>query len=115
MARLSDEDLQIILGPDFAHKLKADREHAKAVTPEEKAAAARSEASKLADLRFTLAAVVFGGFALMAGSYFNKTGIDLQAQSGAAGVVFAVVGLFIINAKRRKLLTAAAAAEPAGA
>ena len=104
MARLSDDDLRTILGPDFARKLKADLEHREPTSPEERAAHAKREANKLADFRFTLWAVIVGGSALMAGSYFNKTGIDLPAVSGALAVAAAVAGLFFVTAKRKRIL-----------
>jgi hypothetical protein len=104
MARLSDEDYRIILGEDFARKIQADMEHGEAQTPQERAAAAKRQANKLGDLRFTLGAVIFTGVALLAGAHFNNLGFETQAMCGVAAALFGAIGLYVVSAKRRKLI-----------
>lgn len=116
MARLREQDLRAILGPDFARLLQ-DEAHLKPVTPQEKENARRKQVQSIAELRLTLAGVIVAGGGLIFGSFMNHTGFDIQAMCGAAGVAAGLVGLGYTIVKRRALTSAAylAATAPSAA
>lgn len=104
MARLREQDLKAILGPDYARKMQSDMEQDAPTTPAEEAAARKRKADKLAELRFSLVTLVAIGFALLFSSYYTNAGLDLQAICAAGAVLVGVVGLFVATTKRRALL-----------
>lgn len=104
MARLRENDLRVILGPEFARIMENDVEQKAPTTPEEIRAARQRKASKLSDMRFTMFAVLVAGLGLMFGSWYRQTGFDVQAICGAVGAAFGLIALFVLTFKRRALV-----------
>jgi hypothetical protein len=105
MASLSDADLLAIMGPDYKRKMDSSAEVDVNSSKEEHAASRARRANKLADMRFSCAAVMFTGGALIGGALYTKAGIgSVQGLLGSAAVLLAIVGLVIINSKRQAIL-----------
>jgi hypothetical protein len=105
MASLSDADLLAIMGPDYKRKMDSSAEVDENSSKEEHAASRVRRANKLADMRFSCAAVMFTGAALIGGALYTKVGIgSIQGMLGSAAVVAAIAGLVFINSKRQALL-----------
>jgi hypothetical protein len=105
MAVLSDTDLQTIMGPDFRRKMETSVEVTAISSPEEHAASRARRATKLADLRFSCAAVIVTGLALLGGALYTNIGFgSVQGLLGSAAVVLGLVGMGVIYSKRATLL-----------
>jgi hypothetical protein len=111
MAVLSDTDLLAIMGPDFKRKMETSTEVSAISTPEEHAASRARRASKLADLRFSCAAVIITGLALVGGALYSKVGFgSVQGLMGLGAIALGLVGMVVIYTKRATLLREANAA-----
>ena len=105
MAVLSDDDLQTIMGPDFRRKMESSIDVTAVSSPEEHAASRARRATKLADLRFSCAAVIVTGLALLGGAVYTNVGFaSVQGALGSAAVILGVAGMAVIYSKRATLL-----------
>jgi hypothetical protein len=111
MAVLSDTDLLAIMGPDFKRKMESGVEVTEISSPEEHAASRARRANKLADLRFSCAAVIVTGMALLGGALYTNIGFgSVQGLLGLGAIALGIAGMVFIATKRATLLREANAA-----
>lgn len=92
MARLSDTDLRVMLGDNYADaQAKFEAEHRTAVSPAEKRAKLERDVKMNDDFRFTAVAMILtGGFMAWAGWHQAGNRVDVASGVGIALFVVAV-------------------------
>jgi uncharacterized membrane protein len=105
MANLPDADLLAIMGPDFKRKMETSTQVTAVSTPAEHAASRARRATKLSDLRFSCAAVIITGLAMLSGALYAKIGFgSVQGLLGLGAIALGLVGMVLIYSKRAALL-----------